>query len=135
MREIAHALWPALVGRSKDYIANPKANGYQSLHSAVLVPSVLVDLSDLGQGEAEAGVAVELQIRTSAMHARAESGQAAHAAYKGGLDAAQMQHLRLWTGALQQTTGLLCVEPLQGGELVTVDVEVGDAAVQLFRCV
>lgn len=114
MRAIAHALWPALVGRSKDYISHPKANGYQSLHSAVLVPTVLVDVSEPG-ADAEAGVAVELQIRTAAMHARAESGQAAHTAYKGGLDAAQMQHLRLWTGALQQTTGLLCVEPLGGG--------------------
>ena len=60
------ARFPAVPGSADDYIASPKANGYQSLHAAAYTPS---------------GV-VEFQVRTHAMHEHAEHGAAAHWRYK-----------------------------------------------------
>ncbi|SEI09785.1 RelA/SpoT family protein [Paracoccus alkenifer] len=67
---IIHRKWRAVPGRFKDYISQPKSNGYRSIHTTV---------------SARDGTRVEVQIRTRAMHEVAEAGVAAHWAYRDGV--------------------------------------------------
>ena len=66
---IIHRRWPMVPGRFKDYISTPKRNGYRSLHTAVIHSEKM---------------RIEIQIRSSEMHAQAEYGYAAHWTYKQG---------------------------------------------------
>jgi guanosine-3',5'-bis(diphosphate) 3'-pyrophosphohydrolase len=99
-----HAMWNPIQGRFKDYIAMPKFNLYQSLHTTVVGPQ---------------GKPVEVQIRTREMHQRAEFGIAAHWGYKEnrspGEDLGWLQRLVDW----QQETA----DPREFMEVLKIDLE------------
>lgn len=79
---VVHGHWPHLPGEFDDYIARPKTNGYQSLHTAVVGP---------------AGKTLEVQIRTHQMHRDNELGVAAHWRYKeGGSSDAEFEAKIAW---------------------------------------
>src|SRR5690242_2827112 len=84
---VVHSLFKPMPGRFKDYIAIPRVNGYQSLHTTLFGPN---------------GVPIEVQIRTDDMHRVAESGIASHWRYKSGdmEDSAQQVRAREWLSNL-----------------------------------
>jgi GTP diphosphokinase / guanosine-3',5'-bis(diphosphate) 3'-diphosphatase len=85
---IVHAVFKPMPGRFKDYIAIPRVNGYQSLHTTLFGPN---------------GVPIEAQIRTDDMHRVAEAGIAAHWKYKSGeaaADSMQQARTREWLSNL-----------------------------------
>jgi GTP diphosphokinase / guanosine-3',5'-bis(diphosphate) 3'-diphosphatase len=82
---LIHQVWRPVPGRIKDYIAMPKPNGYQSLHTSVLGPT---------------GQPFEVQIRTRDMDQIAQTGIAAHWLYKEGPDAGQEEERVAWLRGL-----------------------------------
>ncbi|MEO7775748.1 MAG: bifunctional (p)ppGpp synthetase/guanosine-3',5'-bis(diphosphate) 3'-pyrophosphohydrolase [Steroidobacteraceae bacterium] len=92
---VVHGVYKPMPGRFKDYIAIPRVNGYQSLHTTLFGPN---------------GVPIEVQIRTEDMHRIAESGIAAHWKYKAGEaegSSAQQERAKAWLSHLveMQETG------------------------------
>jgi GTP pyrophosphokinase len=103
---IVHALWKPIPGRFKDYIALPKPNMYQSLHTTVVGPE---------------GERVELQIRTEEMHRTADEGIAAHWRYKEHMPLEKyderftwLRHLLEWQQDLK--------DPIEFMETVKIDM-------------
>ncbi len=97
---VIHQIWRPVPGRFKDYIAMPRPNLYQSLHTAVI----------------HSGQPFEVQIRTQEMHRIAEQGVAAHWKYKGGHEVASsaddqrivwMRHLIEWVQEMQEPSEFL----------------------------
>jgi RelA/SpoT family (p)ppGpp synthetase len=87
---IVHSLYKPMPGRFKDYIAIPRVNGYQSLHTTLFGPN---------------GIPIEVQIRSEQMHRVAESGIAAHWKYKSGGDVyggVEADRAREWLANLVQ---------------------------------
>ena len=92
---VVHNLYKPIETRFKDYIAMPKSNGYQSLHTSLIGPH---------------GIPIEIQIRTDEMNAMADKGVAAHWSYKQGnnTDTTAQQRAHRWMQSLlelQQSAG------------------------------
>jgi GTP diphosphokinase / guanosine-3',5'-bis(diphosphate) 3'-diphosphatase len=87
---VIHSLWKPLPGRFKDWVAMPKANMYQALHTTVIGPE---------------GKPLEIQIRTEEMHKLAEYGIATHVAYKEGGTADPQREKMTWLRQLVEAEG------------------------------
>jgi GTP pyrophosphokinase len=103
---LVHAIWPPVPGRFKDYVALPKANAYQSLHTTVIGPY---------------GERMEVQIRTREMHQSAELGIAAHWRYKGHGGHARDDAKFAWLRQLIERQGEL-EDPHEFLEVMKVDL-------------
>ncbi|MGD8429803.1 MAG: bifunctional GTP diphosphokinase/guanosine-3',5'-bis pyrophosphate 3'-pyrophosphohydrolase [Ectothiorhodospiraceae bacterium] len=99
---VLHSLYKPMPGRIKDYIAIPKANGYQSLHTTLLGPR---------------RIRIEVQIRTLEMDKVAEAGIAAHWLYKEADDASNVAHAR----AREWVRGLLEMQRNAGNSLEFIE--------------
>ena len=99
---IVHNLYKPIPGKFKDYIALPKANGYQSLHTILIGPY---------------GVPIEIQIRTLQMHRMSESGIAAHWLYKSDDE----EHTNSKTRASEWVRDLLEIQKTAGNSLEFID--------------
>jgi GTP diphosphokinase / guanosine-3',5'-bis(diphosphate) 3'-diphosphatase len=100
---VIHASWRPVQGRFKDYINSPKFNLYQSLHTTVIGPG---------------GKPVEIQIRTTEMHAKAEYGIAAHWSYKEAGSAAELAWMQRITDADVESS-----DPVRFLESIKADLE------------
>jgi GTP diphosphokinase / guanosine-3',5'-bis(diphosphate) 3'-diphosphatase len=87
---VIHSIWKPLPGRFKDFVAMPKANMYQALHTTVIGPE---------------GKPLEIQIRTEEMHKLAEYGIAAHVAYKEGGGGDPKREKMTWLRQLVEAEG------------------------------
>ncbi len=110
---VIHATYKPVPGRFKDYIAMPKANGYQSLHTTVIGPN---------------GERVEIQIRTQEMHQVAEGGIAAHWKYKEGKFDTRSRENVAWVNRLLEWNKDLS-DPNEFLETVKIDLFAEDVFV------
>ncbi len=111
---VLHAQYKPMPGKFEDFIAIPKLNGYQSLHTTLIGPT---------------GAPVEFQIRTETMHRVAESGVAAHWLYKTGTDAMAQATTSAWLQSLLDIQN----ENRDAAEfLETVKVDLAPDAVYVF---
>jgi guanosine-3',5'-bis(diphosphate) 3'-pyrophosphohydrolase len=101
-----HNLYKPVPGKFKDYIAIPKSNGYQSLHTTLLGPY---------------GVHVEVQVRTEDMDKVAEAGIAAHWLYKAGEGDEDRAHSRAHTRAREWLKNLLEMQKSAGNSLEFIE--------------
>jgi GTP pyrophosphokinase len=110
-----HSLYKPIPGKFKDYIAIPKTNGYQSLHSTLLGPF---------------GIPIEIQIRTAEMHRIAENGVASHWLYKSSNDEVDELHLKTsqWLQSLLETLSG-STDSLEFLEHLKIDLFPGDVFV------
>ena len=104
---LVHEVYKPIMGKFKDYIAIPRVNGYQSIHTSLLGPG---------------GTPIEVQIRTRAMHRVAENGIAAHWKYKSEnpSDASPQAKAREWLASIQEIQGVS--HPEEFLESVKVDL-------------
>lgn len=110
---VIHAAWKPIPGRFRDYVAMPKSNGYQSLHTTVIGPK---------------GRPVEIQIRTKEMHQMADFGVASHWSYKEGKTDKKLDSKMAWLRSLLESQEEL-TDAKQFLESVKVDLFVDEVFV------